>query len=64
VLQTCTSDAIGHCDFPDPVVAGDYTLHESVVPAGYAAVADIPVTITTSDYGLNLAFAAIDLSSP
>jgi uncharacterized surface anchored protein len=64
VLQTCTSDSTGRCDFTDPLVAGDYTLHESVVPDGYAAVDDIPLTITTSEYGNNLAVKTIDKSLP
>jgi hypothetical protein len=39
-------------------------MHESGVPDGYAAVTDIPVSIATSDYGENFAFAAIDISAP
>ena len=61
VLQTCTSAvSTGICAFPDPLTAGDYTLHESQAPAGYATVDDQTVTITTNDYGKDKGIAVID----
>ncbi|MFE2561347.1 collagen binding domain-containing protein [Streptomyces sp. NPDC059352] len=45
---TCTTDASGVCTIPN-VPAGDYIVHETVVPAGHNRAPDQAVTVTADE---------------
>ncbi len=73
VVGTCTVDAGGHCDSDDAsydnpsfddLVAGNYTLDETTVPAGYDKDADLPKTDIVLGAGQDLTFSFENVAQP